>query len=81
MTDRFDTLAMIIEPVLGGLGHEYKAGKIGTKPKSRSSKNRRVHRAADYDDPAQKEAALLHALGRAGIRVRSVQTSSPKAPG
>lgn len=78
MIDRFSTLSMIVEPILGGLGAEFSEPTVG-RPKRRKSKpGHREFRGQDFP-PEKRDAALLRALGRAGIQVRTVQTTGKKS--
>lgn len=76
LTDRFETLSMIVQPIVGGLGQDYTGPSVGKKQRKRTDNPRhRVHRAADFDSAEARDAALLGSLGRAGIRIRSVPAS------
>jgi hypothetical protein len=67
-------LNAILGPVSGALGAEYDPTRVDRSRPSRRDPSR--HRNADYSDEGAKEAALLQALARSPIGVRTVQTST-----
>lgn len=74
LSHRVEMLNAILGPVSGALGAEYDPSRVDRPRASRRDPSR--HKNADYRDEGAKEAALLQALARSPIGVRTVQTSA-----
>ncbi len=77
MSHKIDLFNMAAEPLMAAMGGEFKPGKVAGETRRRPKKG--SHRNADYATDAQKEAAMLRAIGSAPVRVRTRQVS-PEAP-
>jgi hypothetical protein len=68
-------LNAILGPVSGALGADYKPSKIEGGDRRKPRRRPESHRNSDYAQNEAKEAALLQALARSPIGVRTVKTS------
>ena len=65
----------IVGPVSGALGADYEPTKVEGSERRKRPRRPESHRNSDYDDDGAKEAALLQAMARSPIGVRTVNVS------
>ena len=75
LSHQINMLNAILGPVSGALGADYEPSRVEGEKKRNRPRRPESHRNADYSDDEGKEAALLQALARSPIGVRTVKTS------
>ena len=70
-------LNLLLSPIAGSMGADYTPHRAPSSPSRR--RDPRGYRSADYSTPESKEAGLLNAFAKAGIRVKSAPGAGPPA--